>query len=174
MTPKWQKSLSAMEIDYDDCCTLHSSWGDGSDRCCFSSTVEPMQISLMPVYHYWIQKPRSENKSIIAWKAALPLLEIPTPAGSSLSFTHTVLLAFSSVSHLLALLLITVRDLNDPAQWAANINAQFLPSQPQCRLSGPLRECQRLIRLENAIYQGLELYKRKYVPSMILNPVDPT
>lgn len=88
MTPKWQKSLSAVEIDYDDCCTLYSSLGDGSQRCCFLSTVKPMKISLMPVYQYWIQKPRSENKSIIAWKAALPLLGIRAPAWSSLFQAH--------------------------------------------------------------------------------------
>lgn len=177
MTLKWQKSLSAVEIDYDDGCTLHSSWGDGSVRWCFSNTVTPMKISLMPVYQC---KPCLDSKAQMWEQIHHRMKGCSTSAGDSdtsrqLCLSHTQthtrtytqihtqtqthLLAFSSVSHLLTLLLITVGDLNDPAQWATTINAQFLLPQPQGRLSGPVGECQRLIRLQNAIFQGLAYYK---------------
>lgn len=50
----------------------------------------------------------------------------------TLSHTHmpTFLLTFFYVSHPLTLLLITVGDLNDPAQWQITINAHFLFPEP--------------------------------------------
>lgn len=120
MTPKWQKSLSAVEIDYSDCRKPHSSWGDSGDRCCFSST----KITLMPVYWCWIQKPKSENVSIIHQRQRRLCWSCPYRQKSlSLSHKRAFLLAFSSVSHLLTELLITV---GDSAQPAATINTWFL------------------------------------------------
>lgn len=107
MTPKWQKSLSAMEIDYSDCCEPHSSWGDCGDRCCFSR----MKISLMLVNRCWIQKPRSENESNIHQRQRRLRWRCPyRRKWLFLSHKRSFLLAFSSISHLLTLLLITVKD----------------------------------------------------------------
>lgn len=129
MTPKWQKSLSAMEIDCSDCCEPHSSWGDCGDRCCFSR----MKISLMLVNRCWIQKPRSENESNIhqrqrrlRWRCQYRRKWL------FLSQKHSFLLAFCSISHLLTLLLITVKD---SAQPAATIKTWFLWSQTDFSLS---------------------------------------
>lgn len=129
MTPKWQKSLSAMEIDYSDCCEPHSSWGDCGDRCCFSR----MKISLMLVNRCWIQKPRSENESNIHQRQRRLRWRCPyRQKWLFLSQKHSFLLAFSSISHLLTLLLITVED---SAQPAATIKTWFLWTQTDFSLS---------------------------------------
>lgn len=137
MTPKWQKSLSAMEIDYSDCCEPHSSWGDCGDRCCFSR----MKISLMLVNRCWIQKPRSENESNIHQRQCRLRWRCPyRRKWLFLSHKCSFLLAFSSISHLLTLLLITVKD---SAQPAAAIKTWFLWTQTDFSLSAA-GECERV------------------------------
>lgn len=147
MTPKWQKSLSASEIDDNDCHALHTSWGGGSDRCCFSS----MKISLNACLSALNSKSPDlrMNPSSIKGSPRLCWRYPYRQKSLSLSRKHTFLLAFSSLSHLLTPLLITVRD---SAQPAATINTRFLLSQNDFYLS-PAGERERLIRLRNAIFE---------------------
>lgn len=157
MTPKWQKSLSAVEIDYNDCRALHSSRGDGSDRCCFSS----MKISLMPVYQRWIQKPRSENESIIHQRHPRRCWRYPYRQKSlSLSHKHTFLLAFSSVSHLLTLLLITVGD-QQPQYMISPV--------PKWFLSVSCRRAWKAHQAEERHFQGVELQIKTFFALLILS-----
>lgn len=136
MTPKWQKSLSAVEIDYSDCCEPNSSRGGGGDRCCFSS----MRIRLMPVYRRWIQKPRSENESIFHQRQRRLCWRHPFRQ-KSLSLSHKRAFFLASVSHLLTPLLITVGDLRDQ-------QPRFLWTQRSLCPAG-----EREIELKNVVFR---------------------